>query len=187
MENLNNKIANILRQHPEGGEKFFDALDFMIRSDMEILDYFIKWAKIEIAKHRHSWGIPYRQKVGVVLSGSFGRAILSSRLKELMGLGDFTFSDLLVVNGGIRSDEPVEIYKTRADFKADYWVLLDDSFYSGKTARCIADAMRKANPFSNLVQALVIYDGSKDNQGLTSSLFRYYEQETTATSDSGVS
>ena len=36
MNRLNEKIAEILRQHPEG-EPFFDALDAMIRGDQNIL------------------------------------------------------------------------------------------------------------------------------------------------------
>lgn len=29
MENLNIKIINLLKEHKEGGEKFFDALDLL--------------------------------------------------------------------------------------------------------------------------------------------------------------
>ena len=34
--NTNNKIIEILKQHPEGGETFFNALDLMLRSEMEV-------------------------------------------------------------------------------------------------------------------------------------------------------
>ena len=35
--NTNGKIIEILKQHPEGGEPFFNALDLMLRSDFDIL------------------------------------------------------------------------------------------------------------------------------------------------------
>lgn len=35
--NTNDKIIEILKQHPEGGETFFNALDLMLRSDFDIL------------------------------------------------------------------------------------------------------------------------------------------------------
>lgn len=41
MENLNIKIINLLKEHKEGGEKFFDALDLMIRSDCSICNILI--------------------------------------------------------------------------------------------------------------------------------------------------
>ena len=41
MENLNIKIINLLKEHKEGGEKFFDALDLMIRQDCSICNILI--------------------------------------------------------------------------------------------------------------------------------------------------
>ena len=41
---LNEKIINLLKEHPEGGEKFFNALDLLIRSDRTILDDFVAWS-----------------------------------------------------------------------------------------------------------------------------------------------
>lgn len=36
--NTNDKIIELLKQHPEGGETFFfNALDLMLRSDFDIL------------------------------------------------------------------------------------------------------------------------------------------------------
>lgn len=35
--NTNDKIIEILKQHPEGGETFFNALDLTLRSDFDIL------------------------------------------------------------------------------------------------------------------------------------------------------
>ena len=37
MSYLNNKIIDLLKEHKEGGEKFFNALDLMIRSDYSII------------------------------------------------------------------------------------------------------------------------------------------------------
>lgn len=40
---INYQIIRILKKHPEGGEKFFNALDFIIRSDLSILDVFTEF------------------------------------------------------------------------------------------------------------------------------------------------
>lgn len=49
MEKLNNQIIKLLKEHKEGGEKFFDALDLMIRSDYSILDTMVQ----KIIKYYH--------------------------------------------------------------------------------------------------------------------------------------
>ena len=37
MKSLNNKIIELLREYKEGDEKFFNALDLLIRSDYDIM------------------------------------------------------------------------------------------------------------------------------------------------------
>ena len=42
---VNKKIINILKKHPEGGETFFNALDLILRSDRAILRDYIHWVE----------------------------------------------------------------------------------------------------------------------------------------------
>ena len=63
---LNYKIAEILKQH-EGGEEFFDALDAMVRGDMDILHTFLNFVYSEIGD---------TGEYSLILSGQFGNALM---------------------------------------------------------------------------------------------------------------
>ena len=65
MSYLNDKIIDLLKEHKEGGEKFFDALDFMIRSDYSIIEMFLGFVTRDIKSN-----LLYKKQV-VVLSGKF--------------------------------------------------------------------------------------------------------------------
>ena len=102
MNRLNEKIAEILRQHPEG-EPFFDALDAMVRGDMDILHTFLNFVYSELE---------YTKEYSIILSGQFGNAIMS-----IYGVKLFDdFSDVILVEGGLRSlkmvDSQARIVKT---------------------------------------------------------------------------
>ena len=124
MNRLNEKVAEILRQHPEG-EPFFDALDAMIRGDQNILEAFMNFVYNKLDNRQY----------GVILSGNFGNAIFSAyglRLYE-------DFSDVILVNGGIRKGETPIIFKDKLE--TTNYVFLDDSFYSGTTRNAIASVL----------------------------------------------
>lgn len=190
---LNDNIIEILRQHPEGGEKFFDALDLKLRSDCSIGQEFVNWvcsydfpnltAPVTIdGVPKNTPHLPLRMEakhIGIVVTGRFGHYLMSNFSKTLVN----TFKDVIVVNGGIREGKKPEIFKDRL---SSYWILLDDSYYSGSTAISIAKALREIQPSANLVQAFVVYDGSRDDSKLVKSMFKYYgrkEQEAQTISD----
>ena len=82
---LNYKIAEILKQH-EGGEEFFDALDAMVRGDMDILHTFLNFVYSEL---------DYTKEYSLILSGQFGNAIMS-----IYGVKLFEdFSSVILVEG----------------------------------------------------------------------------------------
>ena len=157
MNRLNEKIAEILRQHPEG-EPFFDALDAMIRGDQNILKAFMNFVYSKIEGERF----------GVILSGNFGNAIFSAYGLELYQ----NFSDVILVNGGIRKGEVPVIFKERLA-TTDY-IFLDDSFYSGTTRNSIASVLGSLN--GRIVRTFVIYDGAKIRQRDVFSMFRYFDK-----------
>lgn len=157
MHRLNEKIAEILRQHPEG-EPFFDALDAMIRGDQNILEAFMNFVYNKLDNRRY----------GVILSGNFGNAIFSAyglRLYE-------DFSDVILVNGGIRKGETPIIFKDKLE--TTNYVFLDDSFYSGTTRNAIASVLGSLN--GRIVKTFVIYDGAKVRQRDVLSMFRYFDK-----------
>ena len=157
MNRLNEKIAEILRQHPEG-EPFFDALDAMIRGDQDILEAFMNFVNNKTEGRRF----------GVVLSGNFGNAIFSA-----YGLSLYqNFSDVILVSGGLRKGEIPVIFKEKLE-TTDY-IFLDDSFYSGTTRNSIASALGSLN--GRIVKTFVIYDGAKIRQKDVFSMFRYFDK-----------
>lgn len=183
---LNDNIIEILKQHPEGGEKFFDALDLKLRSDCSIGQEFVNWVcsydfpnlavQMTIDGVRKSAvHLPLQMEakhIGIVVTGRFGHYLMSNFSKTLVN----TFKDVIVVNGGIREGEKPEIFKDRFRL-GSYWILLDDSYYSGSTAISIAKALREIQPSASLVQAFVVYDGSRNDSKLVKSMFRYYGKE----------
>ena len=159
MNRLNEKIAEILRQHPEG-EPFFDALDAMVRGDMDILHTFLNFVYSELEHTR---------EYSLILSGQFGNAIMS-----IYGVKLFDdFSDVILVEGGLRSSKTPTIF--RQNFTKTKFILLDDSFYSGTTKDSIERSLKMVDSQAKIVKTFVIYDGSKIKKNNLYSMFRYYD------------
>lgn len=163
MENLNIKIINLLKEHKEGGEKFFDALDLMIRSDCSICNILINVIEnyfcLNLLKAR-----------GVILSGKFGQAFYNNFKPFLTK----QFKEVLITNGGIR--EGKEPYLGLTSLNCKEYVFIDDSYYSGKTMKGIEKALQNINPNAKIIKTFVVYDGSKSKNNNIISLFRYYSQ-----------
>ena len=159
---LNSQIVTLLKTHPEGGEKFFNALDFMIRNDRNILEQYIQF----ISELRSC----VDRSMGAICTGAFGRALLTNYYSTL---GKLFNNDIIVTNGGIRSGESVEWYREYNGCKSQSYVVLDDSIYSGTTYRNI---VRKSPHTTKIWGIWVIYDGSKTlNKEIDiRALFRYY-------------
>lgn len=158
---LNEKIGNILKTHKEG-EKFFDALDYMIRGDKDILEDFYRFMKydiINIVKNKYN-----PKDINIVLTGKFGLAILNNYGVYLYQ----SFNDVIIVDGNLRNGNIPELYKNYTEDK--YWILLDDSYYSGKTKETIEKTLN-----IDFSKVIVIYDGSKEKQSNVFSMYRYHE------------
>ena len=159
MNRLNEKIAEILRQHPEG-EPFFDALDAMVRGDMDILHTFLNFVYSELEHTR---------EYSLILSGQFGNAIMS-----IYGVKLFDeISDVILVEGWLRSGKTPTIF--RQNFTKNKFILLDDSFYSGTTKDAIERSLKMVDSQARIVKTFVIYDGSKIKKNNLYSMFRYYD------------
>lgn len=158
---VNNKIIEILKRHPEGGEAFFNALDLIIRSDKNLLRDYIEWVSKYCSPN---------MSVGCVVTGSFGR-MLASVYNDWLNK---TFGQVIIVNGGIRSGSPVEL--PVFEVPKQMYVLLDDSYYSGMTANTIEKELQIINPKTKIDRVFVIYDGSKGWVDGIYAMYRYYEK-----------
>ena len=163
---LNEKIIQVLKSHPEGGETFFNALDCTIRSDLHIGESFIDWV---LSDCPNSISIFSCDRVGVIVTGRFGHFIISNFADKLCR----RFSDIIVVNGNLREGEPAEIFKE--SLPCSKYIMLDDSYYSGMTVDAIRKALLEISPHAVITKVYVIYDGSK-SKGPTEvkAMYRYY-------------
>lgn len=146
----------------------------MIRSDKTIILDFLKFVFSEYK----SMLMPSTNilDVGFVLTGQFGQVLMTNYAKELSTIS----KDIILVEGGLRNGTIPTIAKDK--FNTKNFIVLDDSYYSGKTVEAINDALKFAGssaivPKSYLLGAIVIYDGAKkdEKKHKVLSLFRYYE------------
>ena len=159
MNRLNEKIVETLKQHPEG-EAFFDALDAMVRGDMDILAAFMAFVKSKIQEPKYKT---------LLLTGQFGIALMDLYGNELKEM----FDDVILVNGGIRSGKEPIIY--RDTIAAPRCIMFDDSFYSGKTRDEIAKKIASIRTEAKILQTYVVYDGSIRKEDNVFSMFRYHK------------
>ena len=160
MNRLNEKIAEILKQHPEG-EDFFDALDAMLRGDMDILTQFLTFAEGKILSPGSKT---------LILTGQFGLALMNVCGDKLRKM----FKDVILVNGGIRTGAEPIIY--REDITPNC-VMFDDSFYSGTTRNKIEAKLKMIHSGASICMTIVIYDGSLTTQHNVYSMFRYHSEK----------
>lgn len=137
-----------------GGEKYFDNLDKRIKENRVIIYALI--------------GEFMGSENGIVLSGEFGVNVATLIDEESLPI-----SYILTV-GSPRRGETLRIASTQGS--ADYYIFVDDSYFSGNTYRKIKDFLRETrNKFVSGVK--VAYDGSKyfdENENLKS-FYRFYD------------
>ena len=160
MNRLNEKIVEILKQHPEG-EDFFDALDAMVRGDMSILNTFLMFVESNVEPKTRT----------LVLTGQFGVALMNLYVERLQK----TFSDIILVNGGIRTGAEPIIFREK--ITNPHCVMLDDSFYSGTTRDKIEQALKAIHSGASIDTTYVVYDGSKKVRHNVKSMFRYHSEK----------
>lgn len=161
---LNEKVAEILKEHPEG-EDFFNTLDMMIKGDNDILDSFMAFFKLHVDRIVS----PPKNRIGIILSGEFGHIIANNYMKDFS-----EFGEVIIVNGGIRTGKEVNLYKT--NLKCSSYIFLDDSYYSGLTKESIQEALTKIDENVLITHTFVVYDGGKEVQDAPFSMYRYYDK-----------
>lgn len=165
MNKLNEKIVDILKQHPEGKD-FFNALDAMIRGDLDILSTFVHFAIGNITNPK---------SYVLVLTGRFGIALINNFGTYLNDL----FSQVILVNGGIREGNVPTILAE--NLNSNHCIMFDDSFYSGKTRDTINSKLNELH--ARIAETYVVYDGSIIKDRNVFSMFRYHSDALTTNND----
>lgn len=148
-------VDQCLKKHG-GGESYFDELDGLIKSDIELIVTYLKYA---IDKEN----IHY-----VIVSGEIGLLLSKLVNKKIIPLN----ANLICMNGGLRKGkEPVgRNIPLCESFEA---IFFDDSYYSGETVRAVKEYIRGYG--GSIVRNYVFYDGSPDKHENVVSLYRYYK------------
>lgn len=155
-EKLNRIIEDLLLKY-KGGRPFFNALDDAIKDPVN--EEFI----IEIVKGMdNEW---------LATSGEFG-----DRLYNLWKNGTIKCKGIIVFNGkmctkrkGVTCWYPVDI-----DVDNKRFIFVDDSLFSGSTAKKIDDYLSEYHN-SSIKSVSVVYDGSPNKTPMVKSLYRYYK------------
>lgn len=143
--------VNECLQKWEGGEIFFDKLDEMLKFDKQILADFVYKVKTEI----ENTGIQ------TIASGEIGLCMHNYKIP----------TDILVP-GGLRNGNRILGMDDFIEPGKEY-LFLDDSYFSGKTARIIQGEVERCG--GKFVGCYVIYDGSRVRTEDVKSIYRYYD------------
>lgn len=132
-----------------GGEIFFDELDNALKFDRDMLVELLQKTKLA---HPHS---------KIIASGEIG-----------LCLHNFQLPVDIIVQGGLRNDKaPLSLKKFVNE--GELYTFVDDSYFSGKTARIVKEALEKEGCYFDGVS--VIYDGCKEKKDNVMSMYRYYD------------
>lgn len=142
--------VNICLEKYIGGEVFFDELDKMVKFDKAILEDFIKTVQ---EKYPH-------EEYNYIASGQFGLCLHNYKLPV----------DILV-EGGIRKGMDILDISPFVLTGKNY-IFLDDSYFSGKTAQVVKEAIERNGGIFN--GCYVVYDGSQTPIHKVDSIYRYY-------------
>lgn len=143
--------VNELLEKFVGGEIFFDQLDDSIRTSKEILAMLDHDVKIS---YPHKW---YKY----VVTGKTGLAYFN-----------YGFTVDLIVPGGLRKSN-TELDLSEYVKAGENYVLIDDSYFMGRTEAVIRKALNKYG--ASLAGTRVFYDGCIEKRPWVTSMYRYYD------------
>lgn len=159
MKNKIKNFVNICLDKYSGGESYFTELDKLIKNDSSLLIDFIETAIKDSGINN------------VVISGEIGR--IYYQLKQNGKLAqDILFC---ILPGGLRFEhhEDFSPLYCEIEIKGKDLIFLDDSYYSGKTAKTVQKWIKDHG--GNVVKNYVFYDGSYEKNDNVISLYRYWD------------
>lgn len=146
--------VNTLLEQYVGGQIFFTELDKAVKFDVEVLQSLHEKMK-EVFGKDHG--------LLTIASGEIG-----------LSMHNLGISVDFLVPGGLRHDpSKINLTPFKHHIEGNYFVFLDDSYFSGKTAMVVKEEIEKLGGF--FVGTLVAYDGSKTKDKDVWSLYRYYD------------
>ena len=157
---IDDVVEDLLKKHT-GGQKFFTALDRRVKRKNFFLRLYDKMSSDATDNHFIDGDET------LVVSGKFGEAFAA-------WAGDW-YGQILLVPGGLRGKRELNLSAYRHRIEGTRFVFLDDSYYSGKTARAIINEIARLGGM--VVRVYVIYDGGKQAYPLVKSLYRYYDKK----------
>lgn len=155
MKLLNRIILDCIKEH-EGGEKFFDRLDEIIRNEKLIVSRLMSLVNDDLL---YNDGIVVSGKFGVAFSNYYNNCFCVTK-------------ELIIVEGGLRKGNKINDL-SYLDMVCKNYIFIDDSFYSGRTRNVIKDEIERNG--GSLIKTYVVYDGSKTKDSDVKSLYRYYD------------
>jgi predicted DNA-binding ribbon-helix-helix protein len=154
---LESIVNKCLIQH-EGGEKFFDALDEMMRNDTLLITMLIGKV-LENPKFDY-----------IIVSGNFGKLFKEHCYQHMPKI----FSEkVIVVPGGLRNGTKVTPFWNDISVENKEFLFLDDSYYLGRTRNVIKKEILEHG--GELISTYVFYDGSKIKEDDVYSFYRYFD------------
>lgn len=151
---LNAIVKECLLQH-EGGEKFFDELDYRIRESITLLRGIM--SKVIFSEESFDY---------IIVSGKFGYVFKEFAERE------YPLFNVISINGSLRKGTVNEEFKGK-DYEGKRFVFIDDSFYSGTTMNKVKEYIESCHGI--FVSTFVFYDGSKEKREDVHSIYRYYD------------
>jgi len=144
-----------------GGEKFFDALDAMVRNETALFPVLVNLAKgVAYKENKHNRFNPL-----FIVSGKFGDVF--GEWAYLLGL------DCLVLEGALRQNEIVVQSEYGFLIGGRICVFIDDSLFKGRTYDKVRNMVESFG--GTAAGCVVAYDGGKEVRQDVVSLFRYYD------------
>ena len=134
-----------------GGEIFFDQLDDSIGTSKEILAMLDHDVKISYPHDKYKY----------VVTGKTGLSYFN-----------YGFTVDLIVPGGLRKSN-AELDLSEYVKAGENYVLIDDSYFMGRTEAVIRKALNKCG--ASLAGTLVFYDGCIEKRDWVTSMYRYYD------------
>ncbi len=105
----------------------------------------------------------------IIVSGKFG-----SFFQNYLNYKDIEGLKVMHVDGGLRTGTKLDLEVFRDLINKQYFIFIDDSFYSSKTRDTIQTEIERLG--GTLLKTFVIYDGSKDFDKKVMGLYRYYSE-----------
>jgi hypothetical protein len=147
-------VKELIEEHG-GGRLFFNALDSRIKdiTNEDMITTLVRGC-------HDQW---------IATSGEFG-----DRLYKIWKDGKFKCKGIVVFNGKMLTNKigVQNWYPNDFDLKNKKFIYVDDSYFSGSTARKIDNFLNEYK--SSIKKVNVIYDGSKEKSTYVNSFFRYY-------------